>query len=277
MSCCCPSFRVKKLRHRGVKRVVQGHWLFPAKNANCPGNTGSGPRRRGGQLTRSLIWNSGSSSCKCSIEGNTAICLEDKNERGKAVVIENAILIHPYSNNLAGIHLPEVPQGNPMSGQQNEVEFVTCIWGEIWWRLSVQLQFSCFKYVFLYRCHEILKVSVLPFWNSGRKGEWQIWGHNRLGEPNKGLPAVMKPWTALHHNDISKKRNEISNRPLSSNMRPPLVTSLLSWLNNGALSSSQSENKYEKASVNQAKWKGLDLWRAVPRNYQSFQQVNLKG
>lgn len=156
------------------------------------------------------------------------------------------------------------------------MEFVTCIWGEIWWRLSVLLQFSCLKYIFFYWCHEILKVTVFLFWNSSRKGELQILGQ-------QAGPAQQRPFTSnetptgFASQWISKKQNEISNRPLSSNMRPPLVTSLFSWLNNGALSRSQTKSKYERASVNQAKWKGLNLPRVVPGNYQSFQQASLKG
>lgn len=158
-----------------------------------------------------------------------------------------------------------------MSGQQNKVEFVTCIGGEIWWRLSVWLQFPCLKYVFLYWCHEILKVTVFLLWNSSRKGDLQIWGQ-------QAGPAQQRAFTSNETSNrfawqwISKKQNEISNRPLSSNMRPPLVTSLLSWLNNGVLSSSQTKNKYERA-----KWKGLNLLSVVPGNYQSFQQASVKG
>lgn len=49
-------------------------------------------------------------------------------------------------------------------------------------------------------------------------------------------------------------------------MRPPLVTSLLSWLSNGVLSSSPTKSKDEKASINQG-----------PRNEPSFQQSSSKG
>ena len=58
---------------------------------------------------------------------------------------------------------------------------------------------------------------------------WRIGGHNRPGQSNKGLPVVMRPQITLHHNGISKKRNEISIRPLSSNVRPHLMTPQLSW------------------------------------------------
>lgn len=195
---------------------------------------------------------------------------------GGVVITENALFINSYRNNLAGIHLSDVPRGNLMSGQQNKTEFVACIWREIWWRLSVRQQFSCLKYIFSYWCHEILKVTVFLFRNSSRKGELQIWGQ-------QAEPAWQRAFTSNETSNgfasqwISKKQNEISNRPLSSNMRPPLVTSLLSRLNNGALSRSQTKNKYERASVNQAKWKGLNLPRVVPGNYQSFQQASSKG
>lgn len=65
------------------------------------------------------MWNSGSRSCACLIEENTVICLEEKTGGG-GVIIENALFINSYSNNLAGIHLSDVPQGNLMSGQQNK-------------------------------------------------------------------------------------------------------------------------------------------------------------
>lgn len=46
--------------------------------------------------------------------------LRRKNWGGGGVIIENALFINSYSNNLAGIHLSDVPQGNLMSGQQNK-------------------------------------------------------------------------------------------------------------------------------------------------------------
>ena len=125
-----------------------------------------------------------------------------KNERGEVVIIENALLINSYSNNLAGVHLPK--KSSVRTAEQSGVchEYLSAGLLGPFCGAAIFLFLVCFSVLI----PRILKVSVSPFWNNRRIGEeTRIWGHDRPSQSNKGVPVIMRPQITLHHNGIFKK------------------------------------------------------------------------
>lgn len=103
MSYDYPSFRGKRLRHRGMNGLVQGHGPLPAKNAHCPGieetrRAAHKAARAELRVSRLQVWNSGKPSH----------LPERKKMRGKSRDHRKCPLRDPYTNNAAGIHCLEL-------------------------------------------------------------------------------------------------------------------------------------------------------------------------
>ena len=90
-----------------------------------------------------------------------------KNERGEVVIIENALLINSYSNNLAGVHLPK--KSSVRTAEQSGVchEYLRAGLLRPFCGAAIFLFSVCFSVLI----PRILKVSVSPFWNNRRIGE----------------------------------------------------------------------------------------------------------